>query len=1513
MEGSEWQREPLPDFLRSPGLRNFIKEVYKGKKAKPNPQYNGLHNFELDLGDAAYDYAVLDGLIKQTWGDLSQWFDAAHGYDGTLPKVAPPKESDELDIQPKYNALFWFNHSIDSISKIIASQAQENGLDSPDIDYYHQPKPFLRGLINFENLFGNTRTPFPEYSNQDLRQDLIAASLFHHIATTILKNPFFFLDDTQNLNETVNGPQNPVDQLYYDLLQYESFHNELVARSFRANIIRLLRPQEEYSHSRGIAGRTNGKIRRVAQARARQWLRSEAQSLWLPTTDKIDEHEIEILYERAAELTVEVASMTGTDILVETLEDYTPFPHPTIPCLPLSFWKIYKDGPNWHDISEVSRNVFGDISVPPPDLKDLNELEEQVKLVRCRLVIYTYIEDPENITSPIPFVEVEWYPYPHAVDAGACSEQIYLELPQLEKQEPDPWDLEIVYSDEDLPRPPPRLRGLFGEKVVWRKGLIFYKWLAKSAAYYIPFYSVALGAPLLLAYVFHKLLSLGSDEEVDWWFLPDIWNLLFSWRDALSLYFFGIAGWLGILKYYDLAMTALYSLFDPWFGTFAYGWELVLHSITTSREYMSGLYDSTAEYVVSTRIWNIQLVERELVIRFLTYFTPAVILYYLADRAFARGPAPAPRYSSPFFIAFVLIQLLWFSPVRLAVTQIIDYVSDVPKTVTDIFEGLLHLPETFNWVLEWISGIGGNTTVSITPELDPSHPGISITPEPEPGAYGDAPQPFRLSPDMENVLSESTIGDALTGSKLGEAILVSNLSTEKGSLGIAEMLERSELGQKLEDLGFGQSLVGGEPIDQALKGSLLGYILTGSDTEKRLVTAQLGATLAKSDLAHKFVGSEFAKTLPQSALADLITEALNLKMGLKILDSGPMGQAKEMSSVPMLGEVLSGLNLAETLEGSLLGKILTGSTSEPILPTEALTVWEGLAPPEPYIPGTLVIEAEPASPVVTKIGTIVMKPIMTLLTPFQLAITRIGSVLMKAPVIESFLPMVTTVASTALKPLAPVIGFLSGFSSNTEQSSDQKPGYIPENGAPIAESVLPIIAKALTIILKPFVSLVAMFSGSSSTVSPNPALEISFDPAKVSFVVTFILIPVFATGCYIGIRLYLNAWNQAKIDVPLPPQGIPPPAGDPPADATGKPLPPSRRASEEDEDAQAQNLPPAPPPPPPPNRIRDMFTFVFHKIRLAFVLLYHFLSALYHLFEYVFRPFAFLRYPFIWLLACIVYVLRPFRWMGYPFVYVYDQITRLGDHIWELLVDQLPSARTLFLQTLTLIVFTLHHMQPLFEYAYWLFIKFEDYRHPRPPLPQLPFVNQILGAIVRLYEMIIQLFADIRQKLSDLYNYLNLNNFAPLRGIIDATIFLCRQILHIWNFCSRALKLFDVTSGYFLYVMLGWDTRQFFAPGQRPEILWVLRAIRSTLWNSPFAPVKVPADEHALRRHRFPGFAEGRHRSLPHPQWFPCFHLMIGTFIVIFTYLTAGGYPSGHDFISRTSDLNLTLDEMLKN
>ncbi|KAF7955772.1 hypothetical protein EAE96_004695 [Botrytis aclada] len=1161
--------------------------------------------------------------------------------------------------------------------------------------------------------------------------------------------------------------------------------------------------------------------------------------------------------------------MTWTDIQIETLKDYTPLPHRTIPCLPLSFWKNYKAEPDLHHISDMSRYLFGDIPVPPKNLRVLNELEQQVKLVRCRLVIYVHIEAPENLDwdrkNPyMPYADVEGYPFPSAVQAPQCPEQFYLELPELERQEPDPRKLERVYSDEDLSKPPPRMRGVLGNPIIWQKVWKFYKWLFDSALYYIPFYTVALGIPLMFARVIYRLLSLGADEEVGWWFLPNIWDLLCSWRDVLYSYLFGILGWLGILKLYDLVTTALRTFFGPWFETFAHGKDLALHSVTNSTEYISGLYNSTAGYVVSTRIWKSQLVEWKILVDFLGYFIPLAIILLLAHRGLGEVAGPLPWYIRPLVIVSLICQSLWLESVRSVLTSFAGYVLDVPKIVMGMFEGLLHLPETFKWILKWISEIGGDTSVSIIPEIDPSPPGISMTPEPEPGAYDDAPQPFKLSPNAEKTLSESTLGEALTGSKLGEAILILDLSKEQGLSGIAEMLEQSELGRTLGEFGLEQSLVGGEPIEQSLQGSLLGYILTGTDTEKMLVTAQLGATLAKSDFAEMFVGPEIAETLTQSELADLITEALNTELGLEIIGSGLKGHAKEIPSVPILGKVLSGLNLGEALDGSMLGKISTGSTSGPILPIDALTSWEDLAPPEPYIPGTLVIgiEMEPAPPLITKIMTIVMKPIMTLLSPFQIIVTRIVSVLKKVPIIESLLPMATRVANTALKPLAPVIGFLGGFSSTTEQPSDQK----PQTGAPIAESILPIIAKVFTIILKPVASLVARFSDSTFADSPMAYLKLSFDPAKVSLFISWIIFPLSVTVLYIIIRRYLDAWNQPNPEPPGPRQGL-------------NLLLPLRK-------------------------IRDLFVYVYRKLRLAFHLFRRFLGAVGRLFAYLFRPFAFLLCPFRWLYTLVAMVLRPLiTWLGYAFVYVYGQIARLAGYIRRSIADRIPSMRYLLYLTLGIIVFVLIMAYPLVEYAYWLFAQFEDYRHPRPQLPNLPFVNRIIGYFIRVYEMVIQLFADIRRKLTELYNFLRFNPFAPIRGIFDAAVFLIKLPF-------RVVILVYLSFAFLMNLIFGLEIEAFAFPGHNLQILVALRAIRTYFWTKVIDAVKVPGVRADLAHHRFPGFAQDLHRSLPHPQWFPYFHLLIGTCIGIFVYFTAGDHPNWRDSLLRTSDLNSTLDEV---
>lgn len=227
MESSyEWQREPLPDFLQSPGLQNFIKEVYKAKGEGSFSQNEVTGTFELYLGNAIYHYAISDGPIRDRYGNLAF-------YDGTLPKIAAPEESNDEEIFRKYQDLILGPRSISWFTNGIANQVPDSKFDNLtafltlDTQGDDQPKPFLDefvwyGLKGFEGRFRNVpphNNPLDGYSREHLRADLIAGSMSHHIATTILQNPFFFLDDIQNLAEIVSGPQNPVDKLYRDLLQ----------------------------------------------------------------------------------------------------------------------------------------------------------------------------------------------------------------------------------------------------------------------------------------------------------------------------------------------------------------------------------------------------------------------------------------------------------------------------------------------------------------------------------------------------------------------------------------------------------------------------------------------------------------------------------------------------------------------------------------------------------------------------------------------------------------------------------------------------------------------------------------------------------------------------------------------------------------------------------------------------------------------------------------------------------------------------------------------------------------------------------------------------------------------------------------------------------------------------------------------------------------------------------------------------------------------------------------------
>lgn len=218
--GAEWKREPLPDFLDHDALQDFIEEIYKARRSN---SYIGPGTNELDLGDAAYEYAKSNDYISRK-------------YDGdTVPRplVGAPRELSNLEIQQKYRDFFEGPFSIESVADEIAESAavpsDQQLIDfltpGPNSDGVFGAKPFARGFINYLGCFSEgakgslpAKNPLESYYKPHLLRDIIAASLFHHISTTILLNPFFFLDTISWNDEILTEPKNPVDKLYRDLL-----------------------------------------------------------------------------------------------------------------------------------------------------------------------------------------------------------------------------------------------------------------------------------------------------------------------------------------------------------------------------------------------------------------------------------------------------------------------------------------------------------------------------------------------------------------------------------------------------------------------------------------------------------------------------------------------------------------------------------------------------------------------------------------------------------------------------------------------------------------------------------------------------------------------------------------------------------------------------------------------------------------------------------------------------------------------------------------------------------------------------------------------------------------------------------------------------------------------------------------------------------------------------------------------------------------------------------------------
>lgn len=566
-----------------------------------------------------------------------------------------------------------------------------------------------------------------------------------------------------------------------------------------------------------------------------------------------------------------------------------------------------------------------------------------------------------------------------------------------------------------------------------------------------------------------------------------------------------------------------------------------------------------------------------------------------------------------------------------------------------------------------------------------------------------------------------------------------------------EALAGSVAGGKLAALNFGQSSAGSELLGESLSGSILGDILLVSDTQKRIAISRLGRALAKSEHAATLAGFEPVETLTESELASRITEQLDTQLGLithlRDLSETLWGPWQVDNTIKglfgsHLGEVLTKFELGETLEGSKLGQILTGT---------ARGTPERLKPPRPDgFPGHISPRVDTFLPMVTKI--------------MPDSVTSIAGLLV---------PIVPKLLTVFLEPLVPLLKFLTSSPSKTKQTLRNKPIIASDQIPSMTESVLPVVTKVVTIFLQPIAPVVAFLSnllnttkqppGERSTSSRLiPSLELSFDPAKVSLSATYILAPLFALGFYMSLRHYLNAWSKVMFDAPLPPEEIPPPAGQPPIEATGKAPPRSRESS-------------------------------------------------------------------VWFIPTVDLHFPP-------------------------LLNKLPSVNVLFA-----------YVRRPFSYIRWLLTEFQDYRFPRPPLPQIPLISNILAYIIRLYAVDIQLLADIRQQFSALHNIINIYHLTALQGISDVIAAQYALPIRLKDLATYIHDWFLILITYLYWVMMGWDTEFFGSTVHGQTVLSVIRSIRS--WTGFLARPRRRGRAGKLRRHHFPGFARGRHRSLLDPQF----------------------------------------------
>ncbi|RAL68524.1 hypothetical protein DID88_007252 [Monilinia fructigena] len=1239
MEGSgaEWKREPLPEFLEDHLLQKFIEEIYKAQRSN---SYISPGTNELDLGDAVYEYV---NSTHRLWQFHSQT-------DPPL-KAGAPRELDNLEIKQRYRGLIWGPFSIRSI----ADQTVQNAAYDKDLR-----------LIGF-------MTPGPSYYKPQLLRDIIAASLFHHISTTILQNPFFFLDEFKWDDEILPEPQNPMHRLYRDLLEYPSPDNELVAKTFRSNILRLLLPK--HGNRTRFQTPTERCIENVTTSRAMQWRRIDLFQLSLGYEAALAEPaDIERLYRLAGELTVDVASMSRTDIKITTLHEFQDFPNCMFQ-LPPKFQFDETQPGAW--MSNWGEHYPRMITVPSQHLETRDELsnalKREVRFVMCPLVenmpykIKGRISDSDSFMiwpahvylEPLQLIERSSKEQGGKDEGGEQKE----DLDESEKKAFGSSDLLDLFARKSkekgkeegakqnqmltdlketlVPKPisseTSKLKELFTDLIKSVKQGVEQKEnsdfqkevekhfddLSKTEPANRPVKekgedkeqklevdsqsspsstnpekaaensATARGRKELLQGVREvgeakaketkgskeadKVREAGHSSSPEKSPLPParsrgFFEALNFWRQP----------WAFIVQLTNSAVH--YILFD----TIAHLWTPATNSwFVTWWRWTWSLFVVSLSFVIFAGWW--------------TGLSPGVGSWFATfvswrDWTWDMMIFPAVSTFSTFLSVFLyrIFQWSYIEPTanfiirRISGVLGILHIVYVLRTLPTRLRRFLNISKTYSWLSKWFLGIGGNTFISIIPDPDP----------------GDDIPSYIVGSTLGERLSKSKLGDMLLGSQLGEDIKSSKFLEAAAESRLGEMLAGSKFEIVLSELKAGEILEGLE-LKNALSGSILGDTLTGSKTEQKLAISKLGKALATSKLAEELVGAETVETLTISDLAKQISETLETDLwATNVRDwvskdpgfnSKRLVVGAEDQLRLSLGNILTELPLEVTLKGSKLGYILTSPGTEPILLSSTpIRAGHSILVNTPLrtdhvtpVPVHPMLDSITPAPVMTDFRVEHNTPVIKYILPGY-----------GTPVVDPVIPILTTMGTVFLKPLAPIVAFLSGVPSNIKQLLGGVLDYVSGYTTPMVEPIIPVLTRIKTsflekiaLIANPITPIVARILPALTqivtlverSIAPavaffsslrfyHQSLEIPFISTKLWVFESFMLFVFSVFGAYYFIYHYLFAWTKLVDDAPLPPEETPPPAGSPPFAATRLNLPGSTSEWSETSDDNIASL-----------------------------------------------------------------------------------------------------------------------------------------------------------------------------------------------------------------------------------------------------------------------------------------------------------------------------------------------------